>query len=72
MVLNLIGLDFGFTLALPTIVIPSVTNITSNNNELNPDETLYMTDEEASWLCNLMLNNIFIEYFIRISIFQLE
>lgn len=43
----LTGWNMGFILAIATIVVPSVTG---NSNKLNPDENLFMTEDEASWL----------------------
>ena len=39
--------DMGLILAISTIVVPSVLGA---SGKLNPDETLFMTSEEASWL----------------------
>lgn len=44
---NLLSWNLGLVLAFPSIVVPSVIGISSN---LNPDETLHMTPDEASWL----------------------
>lgn len=44
---NLIIWQFGLILAIPSIVVPSVIGV---SQELNPDETLHMTAEQASWL----------------------
>lgn len=41
------GWNMGCVLAIISIVYPSVTGTSSH---LNPDETLHMTPEEASWL----------------------
>lgn len=37
----------GIILAIPTIVVPSVTG---QSDRLNPDEILHMTTDEASWI----------------------
>lgn len=47
---HLISWDMGFALAFPTIVVPSVIGASF---DINPDETLHMTPDEASWLGNL-------------------
>lgn len=39
--------NMGLILAISTIVVPSVLG---TSDKLNPNETLYMTSEEASWL----------------------
>lgn len=41
----------GLVLAIPSIVVPSVIGISSN---LNPDEILHMTPDEASWLASIL------------------
>lgn len=41
------GCNMGLGLAFPTIVIPSVIGVTL---DINPDESLHMTPDEASWL----------------------
>lgn len=43
----LLSWNSGLVLAIPSIVVPSVIGISSN---LNPDEILHMTPDEASWL----------------------
>lgn len=44
---NFLLLDLGLSLAIPTIVIPA---LTGKNNALNPNETVFVTAEQASWL----------------------
>lgn len=43
----LVGWDMGLILAIASIVVPSVTG---KSGQLNPDETVFMTEDEASWL----------------------
>lgn len=43
----LVSWSMGLILAIASIVVPSVIGQSGN---LNPDETLHMTIEEASWL----------------------
>ncbi|XP_031639275.1 facilitated trehalose transporter Tret1-like [Contarinia nasturtii] len=45
------GCNMGLVLAISSIVVPS---IIGRSTELNPDETLHMTPEKASWLASLM------------------
>lgn len=47
----LVGWGMGLILAIATIVVPAVTGKAGN---LNPDETLFMTDDEASWLASVL------------------
>lgn len=52
---NLLLLNLGLCYALPSIVIPALTNI---RNEPNSNEFLLITDEDASWLGKFMLLQI--------------
>ncbi|XP_055301619.1 facilitated trehalose transporter Tret1-like isoform X2 [Sitodiplosis mosellana] len=47
----LIAVNMGFVLAVSSIVVPSVVGISKH---LNPDETLHMTHEDASWLASIL------------------
>lgn len=44
---NLHAIDFGFMVVMPTIIIP---NLTGFANEHNRNETLSVSDAEASWI----------------------
>ncbi|XP_055301620.1 facilitated trehalose transporter Tret1-like [Sitodiplosis mosellana] len=60
--------NIGLILALATIVVPSVTGTSSS---LNPDETLHMTSDEASWLASILfivqpIGNLFSSFTIEI------
>lgn len=52
---NLLYISLGFSDAFTALVIPSLTGISA---DLNPDETIHITAEQASWLgrSNLSLN----------------
>lgn len=47
LVKNFLLLDLGLTMAMPTIIIPA---LSGKNIEINPNETIHITPEEASWL----------------------
>lgn len=44
---NLLGGNKGLSLAFPTIVVPAVIGVSS---VINPNESIHMTADEASWL----------------------
>lgn len=44
---NLIIVDFGLSIAYSTILIPALTGL---NSAHNPDETLSITPDQATWL----------------------
>lgn len=44
---NLIILDIGMSIAIPSIVIPALTGLNKDNN---PDEIIHLTAEQSSWL----------------------
>lgn len=50
--LFLMAFDLGFSFAIATIVVPSVRGA---SEQLNPDETISMTPDEASWLGKLCM-----------------
>lgn len=44
---NLLSSSMGLSLAFPTILVPAVLGL---SNVINPNESLHMTADEASWL----------------------
>lgn len=53
LVKNLIMLDLGLTLGLPTILVPALTGIL---NEHNQNEFLLISAEQATWIGKLFLH----------------
>lgn len=54
---NCLLLDLGLSVSLPVILIPALTGLSS---ESNPNETVFITAGQASWLgnTNLLFNQL--------------
>lgn len=55
---NLIIVDFGLSMAYSTILIPALMGLNSN---FNPDETISITPDQATWLGN----EIYFQFIIK-------